>query len=442
VASFSPASFLFVVVLALLAFYAKKLCLSPVSCFFFLGAIFLLLVAVIAFHLVLKPFLWKNGPGAKFLDALHDADMERLKKLVERHPGLVHQKDELGVPLIHYTAHWGNFPALEYMVSKGANIHIMGMNRETLLHIASMTGNLPMIRFLVERGADISKRDDFGQTAIERASFGGKKSVEFLLSKGADVNVRTGSGRTPLHSAVIKGDAEAVKLLIAHGADVNAKDEEGGTPLHLAGNRGMASVLISHGADVNAFDNRGHTPLHRTLDMRTLAMVDLLLESGASITPAEELYYAVKRGDKTRIDMLLREQPGLSASPQGYLRGWTVIHEAAAGGNVGIVGLLISGGAGVNTRDQNGSTPLHEASARGNREVVALLLDNGALINARKEVFDEREHGMHGGETALHMAALKGDRELFDYLVSRGADPFLTDAEGNTAGKVFGKWME
>ncbi|MDQ7821266.1 MAG: ankyrin repeat domain-containing protein [Candidatus Eremiobacteraeota bacterium] len=438
--SFSPASCLSILGGLLVIYIAKKLCLTPISCLSVLGVLILLLAAVFVYSFVIQPLLWKNSPRSKFLDALHDDDMEMLKKLVERNPGLVRQKDELGVPLIHYTAYWGNFPALEYLVSRGANIHTKGVGRETLLHIASMKGNLPMIKFLVERGADITKPDEFGQTAIERAAFGGKESVEYLLSRGASVNERTRSGRTPLHSAINKGDMAAARLLIARGADVNAKDNEGRTPLHLSSNFGISGFLVSMGADVNACDGNGHTPLHRALDMRLLNMADLLLKSGASITPAEELLYAVMRGDKAKTGQLLSEHPRLAASMGRGTRGWTVLHEAASRGNAEIAELIIAGGADVNARDDNGLTPLHEASSRRNRALVELLLAHGSFINARTEVFDEREHGMHGGETALHMAALNGDRELFDLLAARGADTSLKDANGNRAEALFRKW--
>ena len=45
--------------------------------------------------------------------------------------------------------------------------------------------------------------------------------------------------------------------------------------------------------------------------------------------------------------------------------------------------LLITKGANVNARSDNGLTPLHRASQVGNRNVVELLLSKGATIDVK-----------------------------------------------------------
>lgn|GEM_PF-3234856 len=412
---------------------------SAISCVSFFGVLILILAALFVFFVVIRPVLIKRSPQSKFLEALHRDDMEAIEELVNRHPKLVNRRDEFGVPLLFYTAHWNKFAVLEFLVSRGADIFIEGEYNETILHIAATKGNLAMIRFLVERGSDITKRNEFGQTALERASFGGKDAVEYLLSRGAQINEKSYSGNTALSNAVNRQDIGTVEFLIASGADVNSKDDKGETPLHISSDLEISALLISKGADVNALDRNNHSPLHKALEMRLIDISDLLLKSGARVFLEEELSYVVMKGDSARTAQILKENPRILAATAMKKKGWTVLHEAAIRGNMEIAGQLIAAGADVNAETGSGVRPLHEAALSWKKEVAELLITHGALIDARTEIHDEREHGVHGGETALHYAAENGDREMYDLLVSRGADVTLTDASGNTAGSIMRK---
>ena len=84
---------------------------------------------------------------------------------------------------------------------------------------------------------------------------------------------------------------------------------------------------------------------------------------------------------------------------------YTPLHEAAACNKIEAVAALISHGADVNARDQNGETPLMVASRWGYAKVVEALLDAGA----DKEL--KATSGGLKGKTALDMARRenKGD---------------------------------
>ena len=74
--------------------------------------------------------------------------------------------------------------------------------------------------------------------------------------------------------------------------------------------------------------------------------------------------------------------------------------------------------------NQTGGTALHDAALGGNVEVVALLLDHGAGI-------DDRE--VESGATPLMMAASMGRVEVVTLLLKRGANRQLRDKAGHTA---------
>jgi len=81
------------------------------------------------------------------------------------------------------------------------------------------------------------------------------------------------------------------------------------------------------------------------------------------------------RGDAAER-LLVRGGDVASASRNGF--AVTALHAALAGTAPDIARSLISAGADVNARQQDGVTPLHEAAATGQIELVQLLLEQGA----------------------------------------------------------------
>ncbi len=141
--------------------------------------------------------------------------------------------------------------------------------------------------------------------------------------------------------------------------------------------------------------------------------------------------------------------------------GLNPLYEAARGGNVAMVKLLLDYGAVIQTRTYNalngaayynreavvrllldhgadanggpilggdteviwGATPLRMAAMKGHKDIVELLLAHGATVDA----------GGRSGRTALHWAALKGHRDTVKLLLEYGADVDVLDELGRTA---------
>ena len=64
-------------------------------------------------------------------------------------------------------------------------------------------------------------------------------------------------------------------------------------------------------------------------------------------------------------------------------RGLTALHYAAGAGHKEIAEFLISKGADLNVRDNDGSSPLHNATDY--KEIVELLIAKGADVNAKNK---------------------------------------------------------
>ena len=77
----------------------------------------------------------------------------------------------------------------------------------------------------------------------------------------------------------------------------------------------------------------------------------------------------------------------------------------------------------VEAQDSKGRTLLHLAAASGNLCAAENLLAKGANPNARNK----------NGSTPLHMAITNGHTELARFLGAAGADPNLTNAQGKAA---------
>lgn len=107
--------------------------------------------------------------------------------------------------------------------------------------------------------------------------------------------------------------------------------------------------------------------------------------------------------------------------------GRTLLHEAAAAGNVNMVGLLLSLGANPNAPDGGEHTPLYslsnECAAPGGPDVVRALVQAGADVDAK----DGAKHC-----TALHMAARRGNVEVAEALLDCGSDIESRDSLGDT----------
>ena len=195
----------------------------------------------------------------------------------------------------------------------------------------------------------------------------------------------------PLNTFSHFNNVKAIKALISSGVDLEERSREGAKPsrnglitaLHVAAFRNnleAMKLLLEAGADVNSRaqlpkPNGGATPLffavHSLAASASLKLVSLLLEAGADVT----LKVAVDEGDglELNFDTLL-----------GYYT--SAIHARA--------------------------------------EVVKMLLDAGTDPNSQDTYF---------GQAPLHNVVCRDEGvKIGKLLLEYGADPLLTDVDGET----------
>ena len=194
-------------------------------------------------------------------------------------------------------------------------------------------------------------------------------------------------GTTPLHTAVLRNDAESVDVLLRGGANARTATRYGVTPLYLAcvnGNAAVIEKLLAAGADPNTALPEGETALMTAARTGSVPAIKALLARGAKVNEKE-----------------------------GW-KGQTALMWAAAENNVEVAKALIQAGADIQARSRNGAFSAYLFAARaGHMDAARALIEAGADINEM----------LPDGSTALQLAILNAHYEAAAFLVDKGADP-------------------
>uniref|UniRef100_A0ACD5TXF8 Uncharacterized protein n=1 Tax=Avena sativa TaxID=4498 RepID=A0ACD5TXF8_AVESA len=209
------------------------------------------------------------------------------------------------------------------------------------------------------------------------------------------------------------------------GATVAATTYRGMNALHAAvgglGNLAVCRYLVDTvGMDVNMWDTSPskQTPLEHAVSGGNLPAVRFLLDHGADIHQENE-------------------------------EGATVLHLAAMKGKCDIVKLLLSRGAGIEGKSEQG-TPLHFAAVKGHESTVEVLLEHHADVNKLvpsclltpldaavfasytpcAKLLIQAGANVNDVNNSLARAAAEGLTEIIKCLLEAGADPNRPDECG------------
>ena len=160
-------------------------------------------------------------------------------------------------------------------------------------------------------------------------------------------------------------------------------------------------------------------------DMQWIAPVVGLNKGENMQTNAKIFSDAIERGDFNEVKVLLKNEPQLAYT--AFADGSTPLHLATLCNHKAIVELLISNGADVNAKDDNGSAPIFGAvfdfEAGDRIETMKALVAHGADVNSTDT----------DGLTPLHNAAMNGRAKITEFLLANNADPTLKNRYGLTA---------
>jgi ankyrin repeat protein len=240
-----------------------------------------------------------------------------------------------------FAAREGHVDAARLLLDAGAEVDAVDPNGITPLLMAIGNNRIPTARLLVERGADIHATDSYGRTPLVAAvemrnvdlhyvTFEHMVTAEdraaildfitLLLEKGADPNVRVGevvplrswmyllggslawvdfTGQTPFLLASLSGDVSTMRLLLTHGADPDLATFGGTTALMAAAgvnwvvnqtyDEGEPALLeavalcYELGMDVNATNSMGLTALMGAANRGSDSIIEFLVSKGARL---------------------------------------------------------------------------------------------------------------------------------------------------------------
>jgi ankyrin repeat protein len=255
----------------------------------------------------------------------------------------------------------------------------------TPLLYATRDGRLEATKILVQAGAELEHTDPNGITPLIMAISNNHPDVaQYLIGKGVKINVSDWYGRTPLWTAVEVRNMdfdngsfengvdrapllELIQVLLEKGADPNPRTKEsipirrfmlrttgtlewvdftGQTPFlraAYAGDLTVMRLLLKHGADPKIATYAGTTPLMAAAGVNWV--VDQTYDEGQ-----KNLLEAVK----------LCYELGLSVNDVNSM-GITAVMGAANRGSDEIIEWLVSKGAKLDVKDNEGRTPLNWA---------------------------------------------------------------------------------
>uniref|UniRef100_A0A7M4EFF9 Ankyrin 3 n=1 Tax=Crocodylus porosus TaxID=8502 RepID=A0A7M4EFF9_CROPO len=129
------------------------------------------------------------------------------------------------------------------------------------------------------------------------------------------------------------------------------------------------------------------------------------------------IFGAAAKGDLSNLEKMLKEND-INAVNASYE---TLLHIAAANGQIAVMEYLIKKGAKLEVKDSQGKTPLHRAAEKGHDDAVKVLLQAGAYIYSLDEA----------AKTPLHLAAQNHHSHILNRILKEEAKRYRN--QHNTA---------
>jgi len=307
---------------------------------------------------------------------------------------------------LHNAAKAGDIETVKALLAQGVDINAKNVFAYTPLYDAIRTDQVEVARLLIAKGADVNAKNKQGSTPLHW-TIADTEMGEFLIAKGADVDAKTVEGKTPLKVCAERCPYDKperhlafARMLIAHGADVNARGPGGAPPIRWPQSRAMTLLLAENGSDLSWAGPWGRTVLHWAASSLDAELAGVLLSHGADVNVKDEDGW-------TPLDCALRDK----AIERGVVMCRPAPDKDAPAKRERIVKLLLEAGADVNTRDGTDTPLLVRLAKAGGRNIVELLVLHGADVNAKDA----------DGRTALSVAEERKDKDLAAFLRKAGA---------------------
>lgn len=347
-----------------------------------------------------EPLFWSPGTGTdvwEMFGAAMTGDLGTIQSLLQKDPSLIKCHYDYRTPM-YFAVRENQLHVAAFLLERKASPVSSG-TPDTLLEIARDRGYVEMQQ-LLERAIAGKHGSPVSGVVAEAIRARDLNKVKTLLDQSPQLLHTPDEGTNqPIHWAVMSRQPEIIKELLQRGADINAQRGDGARPLQL----------------VNGdYGYRGWRDVPKEITATPGDIFKLLIEQGAYL----DIYMAAYTGNLERVRQLLNEDPSLANKLSDYITYYggsgSVINNAARGGHIDIVRLLLERGADPNIPEP-GIAPeghaLYSAVSTDNVDMARLLLEHGANPSASVE----------SSANTLAIALSHGNKEMIDLLCSYGA---------------------
>lgn len=212
----------------------------------------------------------------------HGASLANVRYLVER-GAAINQRDMLGDTPLHRAASAANTTVCEYLISKGADVHILNKAKWNPLHCVCLhTASIETLRVLLGAGAikDINGSDKFGRPPITFIR-NSAELLEYMFRSGADPNFSLNGVKPAFVQALCSYDGVSlgvIKVYLDAGMDPNITDQRSGiSAMHFV----LLQTKLDQIDGVREFLTRGADP---SIPAKTKSVVKFLMSRGLPIS--------------------------------------------------------------------------------------------------------------------------------------------------------------
>ncbi|XP_043999072.1 kinase D-interacting substrate of 220 kDa B isoform X3 [Gambusia affinis] len=248
------------------------------------------------------PIIWAAGRG--HAEIVH---------LLLQYGAKVNCSDKYGTTPLIWASRKGHYDSVMHLLANGADVDQEGANSRTALIVAVKGGHTDVVKELLKRNPNVNLTDKDGNTALSiAAKEGHTEIVQDLLDAGTYVNNLDRSGETVLIGAVKGGHVEIVRALLNKYADVDVRGQDGRTALYWAvENAVMVRDILQCNPDTESCTKDGETALIKATKMRSIDVVELLLDKGAKVSAVDRkgdtaLHIAIRGRSRKLAELLLR----------------------------------------------------------------------------------------------------------------------------------------
>lgn len=369
-------------------------------------------------------FMWRSP----LYVAVSNGSISTVTKMLSHNPNLSRRENKTGDTLIHGAVRGGCPEILKILLERGVDVNTSDSAGKTPLYEAVGNGHLSILLILLKAKADPNSSYDKKSPLIRAARDAHAHLIGPLISAGADPHFCDSNGLPASCIAASSGNMVVLEAILDCTGPKDHRDLQGLSPLHhavLGKHERTVEMLLKRTPDDlrHCETSRGHTPLHYAAGYSTESIVRMLLERdrASNLVPdflgRVPLFFALGKDENlATARLLIRQNHEVMEKMDNW--GHTPLTRTCYENRKSQVQVFIDEGADLELPDSRGRTPLNVAVNHGHLGIVLLLLDGGAKVGS----------GMN-----LRTAIAYGHREVVIALLSRGDSTQKKNGKGYTA---------